>query len=95
MVPYVITYNPLLPRIDEIIKKCWGLLALSKKSSVKYVFQHKHVFAFKRPQNLADILTHSKMNFSKFFQCLYLHVKDTDTLIVKVSMNQQNVFVPV
>ena len=65
MVPYVITYNPSLPRIGEIINKYWGLLALSQKSSVKYVFQHKPVLAFKRPQNLADILTHSKMNFSK------------------------------
>ena len=66
MVPIVITYIPSLPRIGEIINKYWGLLALSKISSVKYVFQHKPVLAFKRPQNLADILTHSKMNFKKF-----------------------------
>ena len=40
MGPYVITYNPSLPRICEIINNNWGLLALFKKSSVKYVFQH-------------------------------------------------------
>ena len=51
--------------IEEIMNKYWGLLALSQKSSVNYVFQHKPVLAFKRPQNLADILTHSKKNFSK------------------------------
>ena len=61
----MITYNPSLPRIGEIMNKYWGLLALSQKSSVNYIFQHKPVLAFKRPQNLADILTHSKMNFSK------------------------------
>ena len=65
IIPYVITYNPSLPRIGEIMNKYWGLLALSQKSSVNYIFQHKPVLAFKRPQNLADILTHSKMNFSK------------------------------
>ena len=47
MVPYVITDNPSLPRIAEIINKYWGLLALSQNSSVKYVFQHKPVLAFK------------------------------------------------
>ena len=46
MVPYVITYNPSLPNIGEIINKYWGLLALSQKSSVKYVFQHKPILAF-------------------------------------------------
>ena len=35
LVPYVITYNP---NIGEIIKKYWGLLALSQNPSVKYVF---------------------------------------------------------
>ena len=65
MVPYVITYNPSLPNIGEIINKYWGLLALSQKSSVKYVFQHKPILAFKRPRNLADILTHSKLNFNQ------------------------------
>ena len=65
LVPYVITYNPSLPNIGEIINKYWGLLALSQNPSVKYVFQHKPVMAFKRPRNLGDILTHSKMNFSQ------------------------------
>ena len=59
LVPYVITYNPSLPNIGEIINK-----AMSEKQSVKYVFQHKPILAFKRPQNLGDILIHSKMNFS-------------------------------
>ena len=65
LVPYVITYNPSLPNIGEIINKYWGLLALSQNPSVKYVFQHKPVLAFKRPQNLGDTLIHSKMNFSQ------------------------------
>ena len=49
LVPYVITYNPSLPNVDEIINKYLGLLALSQNPSVKYVFQHKPVLAFKRP----------------------------------------------
>ena len=61
----MITYNSSLPNIDEIMNKYWGLLALSEKQSVKYVFQHKPILAFKRPQNLGDILIHSKMNFSQ------------------------------
>ena len=65
LVPYVITYNLSLPNIGEIINKYWGLLALSQNPSVKYVFQHKPVLAFKRPQNLGDILTDSKINFSQ------------------------------
>ena len=32
---------------------------------MKYVFQHKPVLAFKRPRNLAYILTHSKFNFNQ------------------------------
>ena len=36
-----------------------------KKSSVNYISQHKPVLAFRRLQNLADILTHSKINFGK------------------------------
>ena len=65
LVPYDITYNPSLPNIGEIINKYWGLLALSQNPSVKYVFQHKPVLAFKRPQNLGDIFANSKMNFSQ------------------------------
>ena len=64
LVPYVITYNTSLPNIGEIINKYLGLLALSQNPSVKNVFQHKPVLAFKRPQNLGYTLTHSKMNFS-------------------------------
>ena len=52
-----------LPNIGEIINKYWGLLALPEKQSVKYVFQHKPIWAFKRPQNLGVILNHTKMNF--------------------------------
>ena len=55
IIPYVIIYNPSLPRIGEIMNTYSGLLALSQQSSVNYVFQHKPVFTFKRPQNLADI----------------------------------------
>ena len=54
-----------MPNIGEVINKYWGLLALSQNPSVKYVFQHKPVLAFKRPQNLGDISTHSKINFSQ------------------------------
>ena len=34
MVPYVITYNPSLHNIGEIINKYWGLLSLSQKNLV-------------------------------------------------------------
>ena len=34
IIPNVITYNPSLPRIGEIMNKYWGLLALSKKNLV-------------------------------------------------------------
>ena len=65
LVPYMITYNPFIPNIGEIINTYWGLLALSEKTCVKHALQHKPILAFKRPQNLGDILTHSKMNFSQ------------------------------
>ena len=38
LVHHVITYNPSLPNIGEIINKYWGLLALSQNLSVKYFF---------------------------------------------------------
>ena len=31
IIPYVITYNPSLPRFGEFKNKYWGLLALSQK----------------------------------------------------------------
>ena len=34
LIPYVITYNPSLPNIGEIINKYWGLLALSEKCKI-------------------------------------------------------------
>ena len=92
---YVIAYNPSLPNTGEIINKYWDLLALSEKQSVKYVFQHKPILAFKRPQNLGDILTHSKMNFSQNPTGSVSACKNAGALIVKLSMNQIISVVPV
>ena len=100
IIPYVITYNPSLPRIDDIINKYWGLLALSQKSSVNYIFQHKPVLAFRRPQNLADILTHSKINISKYptgsvSSCKrrrYTHCKSTNESTEFVCSNTNEAF---
>ena len=45
-------------------------------------------FAFRRPQNLSDILTHSKMNFSQNLIGSVSACKNADALIVKLLMNQ-------
>ena len=46
LVPYMITYNPFIPNIGEIINTYWGLLALSEKPCVKHALQHKPILAF-------------------------------------------------
>ena len=62
IIPFVVEYNPSLPKIGLIINKYWDLLQLSQKDSVKNVHAYKPILAFKRPRNLRDFLVHSSFN---------------------------------
>ena len=54
IIPFVVEYNPSLPKIGLIINKYWDLLQLSQKDNVKNVHAYKPILAFKRPRNLRD-----------------------------------------
>ena len=62
IIPFVVEYNPSLPKIGLIINKYWDLLQLSQKDNVKNVHAYKPILAFKRPRNLRDFLVHSSFN---------------------------------
>ena len=53
-VPCVVTYNPRLPNIKEAINKNWDLLKINP--TLETVFEKKPVMAFKRNQNLKDLI---------------------------------------
>ena len=65
IIPFVCTYNPSLPNIGKILNNYWNLLKLSLNESVKQVYSHKPLVAFKRPRNLQDILVHTNLNNNK------------------------------
>ena len=62
IIPFVCTYNPSLPNIGKIINKYWGLLEISQKDSVKNICKSKPIIAYKRPQNIQDILVHTALH---------------------------------
>ena len=62
IIPFVVEYNPSLPKIGLVINKYWDLLQLSQKDSVKNVHAYKPILAFKRPRNLRDFLVHSSFH---------------------------------
>ena len=62
IIPFVVEYNPSLPKIGLIINKYWDLLQLSQKDSVKNVHAYKSILAFKRSRNLRDFLVQSSFH---------------------------------
>ena len=59
-VPLVLTYSNLLPDITCIVQK--HLRTLHKSDRMKEVFDEPPLVAFRRGQNLQDILVHKKLN---------------------------------
>ena len=52
--PFVVTYNPSLPHISNILRKHFHILLSSKRC--REVFKHPPIVAYRRTSNLRDIL---------------------------------------
>ena len=62
-VPLVITYNPTLRSISSIIQKHFKILSSSARCN--NIFQTTPLVAFRRTDNLSDILVRSKLRTDK------------------------------
>ena len=62
-VPLVITYNPSLRSISSIIQKHYKILSSSPRCND--IFQTTPLVAFRRTDNLSDILVRSKLRTDK------------------------------
>ena len=58
-IPFILTFNPSLPRISNIIRKHYHLLLSSERC--KKAFKHLPVVAFRRCPNLRDLLVSAKL----------------------------------
>ena len=58
-VPFIISFNPSLPHISNIIKKHFSLLHTSNRC--KQAFPHPPIVFFRRSLNLRDILVEAKL----------------------------------
>ena len=58
-IPFITTFNPALPHISNIIKKHYNLLLSSDR--YKKAFPHLPVVAFRRSNNLRDLLVTAKL----------------------------------
>ena len=58
-IPFILTFNPSLPRISNIIKKHYNLLLSSERC--RKAFKHLPVVAFRRCPNLRDLLVSAKL----------------------------------
>ena len=58
--PFVVTYNPAIPRISNILRKHFNILLSSNRC--RDVFKHPPFVACRRSANLRDVLeiVHSK-----------------------------------
>ena len=61
--PFVISFNPALPKISSIVKKHINILQSS--ANCKQVFPHPPVIAYKRNASLRDLLVHSELPQNK------------------------------
>ena len=59
LLPFVVTYNPSLPHISNILRKHFHILLSSKRS--REVFKHPPIVAYRRTSNLRDILVKAKL----------------------------------
>ena len=57
--PFVVTYNPSLPHISNILRKHFHILLSSKRC--REVFKHPPIVAYRRTSNLRDILVNAKL----------------------------------
>ena len=55
--PLVVTYNPANPDFNQILKKHWPILELSKR---REAFKDGPMVAYRRPKNIADELVRAK-----------------------------------
>ena len=58
-VPFVITYNPILPSIPKLLKKSHTILEASEKCTE--VFKYVPLVSYRRGRNLSDMLCNKKM----------------------------------
>ena len=58
-VPFVITYNPILPSIPKLLKKSHTILEASEKCTE--VFKYVPLVSYRRGSNLSDMLCNKKM----------------------------------
>ena len=58
-VPFVITYNPLLPSIPKLLKKSHTILEASEKCSE--IFKYIPLVSYRRGRNLSDMLCSKRM----------------------------------
>lgn len=59
-VPLVLTFSKQLPDVHKIVKKHMNILHNSEE--MKTVFKDPPIVAYKRDQNLGDVLVHGKLN---------------------------------
>ena len=59
VVPFVVTYNPALPRISNILRKHFNILHSSNRC--KDVFKQPPFVAYRRSPNLRDILVKAQL----------------------------------
>ena len=58
-IPFVVTYHPDLPKIQNIIDKHWQIINTNTK--LNRVFPEKPMIAFRRPKSFKDILVRAKV----------------------------------
>ena len=58
-VPFVITYNPILPSIPKLLKKSHTILEASEKCTE--VFKYVPLVSYRRGRNLSDMLCSKRM----------------------------------
>ena len=59
VVPFVVTYNPALPRISNILRKHFNILHSSNRC--KDVFKQPPFVAYRRSSNLRDLLVKAQL----------------------------------
>ena len=58
--PFVTTYNKHLPDIKSVFEKTWNILQINPKQAT--LFKDKPVIAYKRNQNLRDIIGQTQIS---------------------------------
>jgi len=83
-IPFVVTYNKTLPKINDAIEKCWNILHINK--DLKDTFFEKPFIAYRRNRNLRDYIGQTtlinnkktkkkKLTTGKCKPCMKCHVQ--------------------